>query len=98
MPRVPFDPATDYCQMLGVGPSASAEEIQAAYRKLVKANHPDLNADSKGAATRMAQLNVAKSVLLDRDTRATYDQLRGARPLHAVPDAGAVRPAPYGFS
>jgi hypothetical protein len=79
MARVPFDPSTDYYALLGVPAAASPEEIQAAYRRLAKEYHPDLHAGSDAAATRMARLNVAKSVLLDRETRAYYDQVRGGR-------------------
>lgn len=79
MPRVPFDPAIDYYRLLGVEPDAPAETIQAAYRRLAKAYHPDLNAGSVSAAERMARLNVAKSVLLDAQTRAVYDQARVPR-------------------
>jgi curved DNA-binding protein CbpA len=101
MARVPFDPATDYYQLLGVAPGASAEDIQAAYRRLAKEYHPDVNAGSAAAAARMARVNVAKAVLLDRDTRASYDQVRAVqRPYaHGVvgPHAAAttVRYAPY---
>ena len=103
MPRVPFDPATDYYRLLGVEAGAPPEEIQAAYRRLAKAFHPDLNAGSADAAEQMAKLNVAKSVLLDRETRAIYDQLRGPRRLYAEPlrttraataTAQPVEPAP----
>ena len=96
MARVPFDPSTDYYQVLGVGPGADNEEIQAAYRRLAKEYHPDLHADSLSAAARMARVNVAKSVLLDPDTRANYDQLRtGRRPVGARqrrPDAEQQQP------
>jgi hypothetical protein len=79
MPRVPFDPKVDYYHLLGVEADAPAETIQAAYRRLAKAFHPDLNSGSSAAAQRMARLNVAKSVLLDPHTRADYDQARVSR-------------------
>lgn len=98
MARVPFDPAIDYYQLLGVGPAASPEEIQAAYRRLAKEFHPDLNEGSALAATRMSSLNGAKSVLLDPETRATYDRMRGLQPVRTEAAVGATPPPPGGHS
>jgi curved DNA-binding protein CbpA len=93
MPRGPFDPSTDYYGLLGVTPAASPDEIQAAYRRLAKAFHPDVNAGSTSAAARMARLNVAKSVLLDPHVRAAYDQVRRAR-FGPAPRPSAVPSGP----
>src|SRR5438034_311870 len=94
MPRVPFDPAIDYYKLLGVEPDAPSEAIQAAYRRLAKAFHPDLNAGSTAAAERMARLNVAKSVLLDSKTRAIYDHARASRRPVTARATAAPAPAP----
>src|ERR1700682_2371995 len=97
--RIPFDPATDYYRLLGVPPGASPEEIQAAYRRLAKEFHPDLHSGSSAAAARMARVNVAKSVLLDPETRASYDQYRITRrtvfPGSPPAPPPTVRYAPY---
>ena len=49
-------------QILGVGPEATREEIQAAYKRLIRMAHPD----SGGTAGLAAQLNAARDRLLER--------------------------------
>lgn len=48
--------------ILGVGPEASPEEVQAAYLKLIRMGHPDQG----GTSGLAAQLNAARDVLLGR--------------------------------
>ena len=64
----------DYYEVLGVSRGASEEEIKKAYRKLAKANHPDLHPGDKDAEARFKEINEAYEVLSDADKKARYDQ------------------------
>lgn len=67
----------NFYQILGVGRSASADEIRSAYRELVKRYHPDLfpNVAKKAEATeKLRQINEAYRVLGNKERRHRYDQ------------------------
>ena len=49
----------DPYSVLGVSPTASDEEIKAAYRRLAKKYHPDLHPGDEAAAKRMNEINAA---------------------------------------
>ena len=65
----------DWYAILQVHESAEPEIIQAAYKRLVRKYHPDINS-SPNAKERMQRLNEAYAVLGDPRTRARYDQQR----------------------
>ncbi len=71
MPRTP----ADHYATLGVSPAASAAEIKAAYRSLVKRHHPDAGGDERT----ILALNAAWEVLGDGDRRRDYDHGHGHR-------------------
>jgi curved DNA-binding protein len=64
----------DYYKILGVKKDASQDDIKAAYRKLARKHHPDLNPNDKEANKKFQQINEANEVLSDPGKRKKYDQ------------------------
>ena len=64
----------DYYEVLGVGKTASADDIKRAYRQLAIKHHPDKNPGDKEAEAKFKECAEAYEVLSDTDKRAKYDQ------------------------
>jgi len=60
--------------LLGVRPSADRTTIRAAFRKAVKAYHPDANAGDRTAEQRFMEITAAHAILRDPERRANYDR------------------------
>jgi molecular chaperone DnaJ len=71
---MPTTTKTDYYELLGVPRKASAKDIRAAFRKLARKYHPDLNPGDKAAEEKFKQLQEAYDVLSDSKKRQMYDQ------------------------
>ncbi|RFM26058.1 molecular chaperone DnaJ [Deminuibacter soli] len=64
----------DFYEILGIGKSASADEIKKAYRKVAMQYHPDRNPGDKPAEEKFKEAAEAYEVLSDADKRAKYDR------------------------
>jgi curved DNA-binding protein CbpA len=60
----------DPYSVLGIGPSATLNEIRVAYRDRARQHHPDTGGDEQA----MTLLNVAYGLLRDSASRAAYDR------------------------
>ena len=68
----------DFYKILGVDPSASADEIKKSYRKLAMKHHPDQNKDNPKAEEKFKEINEAYDILKDEQKRAAYDRYGSA--------------------
>jgi curved DNA-binding protein len=66
----------DYYQILGVPQDADEKTIRAAYRRLARQYHPDVNPGNQEAEERFKEINEANQVLADPEQRKKYDELR----------------------
>jgi tetratricopeptide (TPR) repeat protein len=64
--------------IIGALPEDDAEDLRVAFRKAVKANHPDLNPDNPEAAQTFRRIVRANAILSDERQRAAYDRLLDA--------------------
>src|ERR1044072_7514273 len=60
----------DYYEVLGVGKSASADEIKKAFRRAAVQHHPDRGGDE----AKFKEVNEAYEVLKDPSKKQRYDQ------------------------
>lgn len=86
--------AKDFYKILGIERGASADEIQKAYRKAARENHPDLNPDDKSAKERFQEVQSAYEVLNDPEKRQMYDRYGDAYEQMGGGGPGAGRGRP----
>lgn len=93
--RTVVSASADYYSTLGVSKSADNKEIKAAYRKLARQYHPDVN-KQPGATEKFKEISAAYEVLSDDKKRALYDRYGEAGLKSGVgAQAGAYTTNPF---
>ena len=84
--------AQNHYDTLGLDRRCTTAQIRAAYRRLVKQHHPDVNHTAPEATRRVQALNTAHAALSDSVRRAEYDrELDGENPAAATVRGGRHR-------
>ena len=84
--------AQNHYDTLGLDRRCTTAQIRAAYRRLVKEHHPDVNHTAPEATRRVQALNTAHAALSDSVRRAEYDrELDGENPAAATVRGGKHR-------
>lgn len=84
----------DYYKTLGVGRTATEEEIRKAFRRLARKHHPDVNPGDKNAEERFKKLQEAYDVLSDPKKKQMYDQYGFYSATGAPPPGSGPRGGP----
>jgi hypothetical protein len=101
----------NYYTLLGVGPRATQKEIKAAYHRLARRHHPDINPSNAAAEELLKEINAAYETLSDPDKRVAYDRREFGGWVHhgwqspprpewagSPPPAGSTGPTPPRYS
>ena len=95
-------PGIDPYTTLGIAKDASQEDIKAAYRRVARRLHPDVNQNNPGAAEQFQDITAAYELLMDADRKKSFDNQIVKRAsgenynftLRVTPSKRAVVPLP----
>ena len=86
----------DYYEVLGVGNTASDQEIKKAFRRVAMKHHPDRNPDDDSAAEKFKEAQEAYEILGDQEKKSAYDRFGHAGVDGNAGGAGGFGDAGFG--
>jgi len=90
--------AKNFYEKLGIARTATEKDIKAAYRKLARQHHPDVNPGDKAAESRFKEINAAHDVLSDPEKRRKYDKYGDRWEQADQIDEAQKRQAPFNWA